>query len=115
MKVHLLSNGLSGLAILAFLISGCGSSSSSGTSSAAKQEWVWVGGTNYSNQPGVYGTQGQPSPQNTPGARMGAASWTDTQGNFWLLDGGVFEVLDKFIVPKEPGSSGIFVPASHVH
>lgn len=87
MKVHLLSNGLSGLAILAFLISGCGSSSSSGTSSAAKQEWVWVGGTNYSNQPGVYGTQGQPSPQNTPGARMGAASWTDTQGNFWLFGG----------------------------
>ena len=43
--------------------------------------WTWVNGSSSSNQNGVYtGIQ-------VPGSRRGAASWTDTRGNFWLFGG----------------------------
>ena len=44
-------------------------------------------GSSTTQQPGVYGTQGNPAPENTPGARVGAVSWTDTSGRFWLYSG----------------------------
>lgn len=51
-------------------------------------EWTWVAGANgYSNKAGVYGMQGQASASNFPGARHGAVTWTDGQGNFWLFGG----------------------------
>ncbi len=50
-------------------------------------EWTWVGGSNTSDAPGVYGTQGTAAAGNVPGARTGAASWTDASGNFWLFSG----------------------------
>jgi hypothetical protein len=50
-------------------------------------EWTWMGGSNLTEQPGVYGTQGTPAPENVPGARYLAASWTDASGDFWLLGG----------------------------
>ncbi len=50
-------------------------------------EWTWVNGDKTSNQPGVYGTKGIPSPENKPSARKGGISWIDTEGNFWLLGG----------------------------
>lgn len=40
---------------------------------------------------GLYGTLGTPSPYNTPGWRSGAASWTDSIGNFWLFGGGGYD------------------------
>jgi Kelch motif len=49
--------------------------------------WTWVSGSNAPNQQGMYGTQGTPAPGNIPGARYGAASWTDPAGNFWLFGG----------------------------
>jgi hypothetical protein len=55
----------------------------SGTSS----QWTWMGGTNLLNQFATYGTQGTASSSNIPGARAGAASWTDTSGNLWLFAG----------------------------
>uniref|UniRef100_E6PYP9 Galactose oxidase n=1 Tax=mine drainage metagenome TaxID=410659 RepID=E6PYP9_9ZZZZ len=88
MKAHLLWNNLSGLAILAFVLSGCGGNSGgSGSSPATKNQWVWMGGANTRMQSSVYGTMGTPSPQNAPGARFSAAAWTDAQGNFWLYGG----------------------------
>ena len=36
---------------------------------------------------GVYGTQGAIAPGNMPGSRMGAATWTDKNGNLWLFGG----------------------------
>src|SRR6185436_16764388 len=45
-------------------------------------EWTWVRGSNAPNSLGVYGTQGVSSPNNDPGAREFAASWTDASGNF---------------------------------
>jgi N-acetylneuraminic acid mutarotase len=69
------------------------------------KQWTWMGGSNTvgaisttvstdtqcasggCGQPGVYGTLGTPAAGNTPGGREGAASWTDTKGNFWLFGG----------------------------
>jgi N-acetylneuraminic acid mutarotase len=50
-------------------------------------EWTWMGGANVVNQAGTYGTQGTPASGNVPGARIGAVSWTDASGNFWLFGG----------------------------
>lgn len=61
-------------------------------------QWAWMGGGStipfttsgldpVSGAPGVYGTLGTPAPGNTPGARMGASSWTDRSGNLWLFGG----------------------------
>jgi hypothetical protein len=54
-------------------------------------EWAWISGSstvdsNYT-RPGIYGTLGQPSPADTPGARDLASSWTDKNGNLWLFGG----------------------------
>jgi N-acetylneuraminic acid mutarotase len=49
--------------------------------------WTWVAGSSSTDQPGVYGTLGAASAGNVPGARWGAVSWTDAQGNFWLFGG----------------------------
>ena len=53
--------------------------------SPASQQWTWVGGGSGENQSGVYGTLGMAAATNFPGARSGAASWTDRSGNFWLF------------------------------
>jgi N-acetylneuraminic acid mutarotase len=54
-------------------------------------EWAWMAGSNatgpHGGQPGVYGTLGTPAPENTPGSRSGAATWTDSTGNLWLFGG----------------------------
>jgi hypothetical protein len=51
------------------------------------QQWTWAGGGSGENQSGVYGTLGVAAGSNFPGARWGAASWTDGSGNFWLFGG----------------------------
>ncbi len=73
---------------------------------ATTEEWTWVGGSSNSvNQAGVYGATGAASAANTPGARYGAVSWTDSSGNLWLFGGagigangtsGAFNDLWKF-------------------
>lgn len=64
-------------------------------------DWTWMGGnttavgcsilsegnTFCNGQPGIYGTIGTPGPGNNPGARFGAASWVDSQGDLWLFGG----------------------------
>ncbi len=50
-------------------------------------EWTWIGGSNTFYSTGVYGTQGGAAATNVPGARSGALSWTDAEGNFWLFGG----------------------------
>jgi N-acetylneuraminic acid mutarotase len=54
---------------------------------AQASEWTWMGGSNTTGQPGVYGTKGVPAAGNVPGARGGAVSWTDGSGNLWLFGG----------------------------
>ncbi len=52
--------------------------------------WIWMSGGSTSGQSGVYGTKGVADPTNVPGARSGAVSWTDAQGNLWLFGGYVW-------------------------
>jgi N-acetylneuraminic acid mutarotase len=55
--------------------------------SPASNQWTWVSGADTGNQQGVYGEPGASATTNVPGARTNAASWTDSQGNFWLFGG----------------------------
>lgn len=50
-------------------------------------EWTWMGGSNATDQPGSYRTQGVAAAGNSPGARLGAVSWRDAAGNLWLFGG----------------------------
>ena len=59
-------------------------------------QWTWMGGPNVVNQPGEYGTQGTPSPNNIPGARSLAATWLDSAGNVWLFGGGGYDAGGTF-------------------
>jgi N-acetylneuraminic acid mutarotase len=62
--------------------------------SPAKNEWVWMGGSNsVGNGPlaGVYGKLGTPAPSNQPGGRAGGVNWTDKTGNLWLWGGFGFD------------------------
>ena len=49
--------------------------------------WTWVSGGNIADQAGYYGTKGVADAANMPGAREKSISWTDNNGNFWLLGG----------------------------
>ena len=50
--------------------------------------WTWMGGSNTTNQQGVYGEKGEASTANIPGARSGAVGWYDSsQEEFWMFDG----------------------------
>lgn len=56
--------------------------------SPSGQQWVWQGGSDTVGAAASYGSQGTPAVGNNPGAREGAAKWTDTAGNLWLFGGG---------------------------
>jgi len=53
--------------------------------------FTWLSGSNTMDTVGVYGTLGTAAATNVPGARSGAASWTDRSGNLWLLGGAGFD------------------------
>jgi N-acetylneuraminic acid mutarotase len=53
----------------------------------SSNEWTWMGGGSAIDQPGVYGALETPAAGVIPGGRLGASSWTDRQGNFWLFAG----------------------------
>jgi uncharacterized membrane protein len=61
-------------------------------------QWTWVGGPNVANQSGVYGTKGQASSSNIPGARQHAFTWVDKSGNFWLFGGAGYDVQGDYSV-----------------
>lgn len=52
--------------------------------------WTWMRGSNLVNSIGNYGIQGVASPSNEPPALYGPATWTDLNGNFWILGGQSF-------------------------
>ncbi len=52
--------------------------------------WTWVKGSNTGNQNGIYGDElraYRTFVNWTPGARRGAMSWVDSQGELWLFGG----------------------------
>jgi hypothetical protein len=54
---------------------------------ASAGQWVWQGGSESVGAAASYGSQGAPAADNNPGAREGAAKWTDAAGNLWLFGG----------------------------
>jgi len=85
-------------------------------------KWAWMGGnstvicvTCYCGQPGVYGTLGTPASGNLPGGRQPAATWTDSNGNFWVFGGfaedanGTLGFLND-LWEYEPPAPGVSVP-----
>ncbi|MBL7931254.1 MAG: T9SS type A sorting domain-containing protein [Bacteroidia bacterium] len=59
---------------------------------------TWVKGSAVLDQLSVYGNPGTPANANTPGARDGAASWTDASGNFWLMGGLGFDYSNSYAI-----------------
>jgi N-acetylneuraminic acid mutarotase len=57
------------------------------TAYSAESRWTWVRGNSAMNQSGLYGTLRVGAPANTPGARIGMASWKDKSGRFWIFGG----------------------------
>jgi N-acetylneuraminic acid mutarotase len=65
-------------------------------------EWTWVaGGDGTGSGSGIYGTLGEPSPENIPGIRQGAATWTDKDGNFWLFGGNALDANGVIGLPND--------------
>ncbi len=56
-------------------------------------QWTWIHGDSSlaGGKLGVYGTMGIPGATNKPGGRLGAVSWTDLSGNFWLYGGNGYD------------------------
>jgi hypothetical protein len=54
-------------------------------------QWAWMGGSKFANQPGTYGTAGVPASDNIPGSRQNALTWVDTGGAFWLFGGASYD------------------------
>jgi N-acetylneuraminic acid mutarotase len=55
--------------------------------SPAAGQWSWQGGSQTTSAPASYGSQGLAAAGNNPGAREGAAEWTDAAGNLWMFGG----------------------------
>lgn len=55
------------------------------TPAADEGLWTWLGGG--ATDAAVFGTQGIPAPGNTPGASSLAPTWTDLEGNLWMMPG----------------------------
>jgi N-acetylneuraminic acid mutarotase len=72
--------------LLCALLSSC-SGGGSGAGTFGLNLWTWVSGSNVIDQSGTYGTKGTAHADNIPGARDGAVSWIDADGNLWLFGG----------------------------
>lgn len=69
------------LAIISFVLV------ASAVAGAQTSEWAWMSGSQAAGATGVYGTLGDTSISNVPGARRNAFTWTDSSGNLWLFGG----------------------------
>lgn len=52
-------------------------------------QWTWMKGSPSIDYAGSFGTRGEPHPKNNPPAMVNSASFSDSDGNFWLFGGGV--------------------------
>jgi hypothetical protein len=53
----------------------------------SNNQWTWISGSSQPDQPPVYGTLGVAAAANVPGARSGAMTWVDVNGDLWLFGG----------------------------
>jgi N-acetylneuraminic acid mutarotase len=75
-----------GSATIAATVGGASGSTTLEVTVAARQ-WAWMSGASGANAAAVYGLQGVPAAANVPGARQGAAAWSDSAGRLWLFGG----------------------------
>ena len=54
---------------------------------SGQNQWAWMNGDKSANVISNYGSPGKPALSNIPGGRIGAATWTDKDGNLWLFGG----------------------------
>lgn len=57
--------------------------------------WVWLSGSNMTNQPGIYGTKGDAAPGNCPGARQSPTAAIDGGNQAIYLFGGFGHASSK--------------------
>lgn len=63
--------------------------------------WIWIGGSNRTDEEGFYGIKGQSSLENVPGARYKHSTGIDPSGKFIYLFGGmnlVYEINDLWML-----------------
>lgn len=53
-----------------------------------KNDWIWISGSNHSDQSGIYGKKGFPSRNNVAGARCSSTFWYDSNSKIFYLFGG---------------------------
>jgi N-acetylneuraminic acid mutarotase len=101
-KHHLLP--AAGTVSLPLLLLFLGFAFPSAAQSGASGQWTWINGSNRGSDsssgvfyvsPPVYGTLGVPSPDNQPGARGWAPTWTDNHGRLWLFGGYLYSTDSK--------------------
>jgi N-acetylneuraminic acid mutarotase len=67
------------LLVAFFLITYC--------ANAQTGQWVWMSGSNTTDNGAVYGTKGTPSATTVPGNKDRQSGWKDASGNFWIFGG----------------------------
>jgi N-acetylneuraminic acid mutarotase len=87
-------------------------------------EWAWMGGNNSlvcdqgpsgdlcGGENGVFGTLGTPAVANIPASRSNAASWTNSDGSFWLF-GGNQSLLDGNVGLEFCNDTWEFTPSAN--
>ena len=76
----------------------------------SNNQWTWIKGDSLVASIGIYGTQGVASSTTTPGARGGACTWQDANGNFWLYGG---DGYDAFTNEGELGDLWKYNPSNN--
>jgi N-acetylneuraminic acid mutarotase len=77
------------------VISLSGTGTSVPAAGAQTYAWVWMGGSNTTNQPGEYRALDTPSVGSFPGSRYCSSSGADSYGNVWLLGGIGYDSSDS--------------------
>ena len=91
--------------LLSLLLVVAAASLTAGAQTIGPPDWAWMGGSNklpgnctggyttpaVCGYAGACGKLGTTAAGNLPGSRIGAATWTDKQGNFWLFGGWGFD------------------------
>ncbi len=60
--------------------------------------WTWMSGGRLNQDRAVFGDKGVFHPDNVPGAREGACTWVDSDGNLWLFGG--WGTTDENTIPS---------------
>ncbi len=86
--------------------------------------WTWMGGSstvpqscaqaNRCGEPGVYGILTTAAASNFPGARSGAAGWTDGSGNLWLSEGNGYDSAGVLGVLNDVWEYAPFAPMATI-